>query len=339
LKGAADFFWSKQQIDGEPMAISREKIVLAKRTDPTPFLESIGYQVRWEGRHAYVLENGQKVFRLSIKDEQYLACSHEGAEKVGDSIALVSQVSNLPFPAAVMALLKTRNHSQQINQNQRVTPNGLLESSRSRPNKPLCFLDGDKEGGRFYLIQVRGILLSEAEEAESQWAVRYCRGHVGFCGYDADGNLRNVTMRATDPLTPEDLQKRNMAGSLGQYPMILRGSSDVLWIVEGGVDALAVRSLYRKKNWEPPSVIVSGGGLVLCFLDTERVKEIILGAKKIWIGRDREKNSKIQFLLDKAHEKLKSKIIEILGGKSDLVKVWIPEEGVKDIADLNLMKN
>jgi hypothetical protein len=308
------------------MAIPSNIIALANMTDPTPFLESHGYMVVWEGgRHGYVTYDGKKVYRITRKDDgRYVSCLNQGSEKIGDNIALARSVDNsLSFSKAVNVL--TYCSSAQ----------GKPKSGNPEvkgPGEPLILPpEADQESGRRYLIHSRCILEEEVKEAENQGAIRYFSGRVGFCGYDVEGNLRNVAFRSY--LTNVSLKKWNQTGSTLRYSTIFKGAQETVWIVEGGVDGLAVRCLYRKEGWEPPTAIVTGGASVLVFLENPAVKEILLRAKKVWLAREWEKDEATQQRVDLNHVKQKAKVEVIVAGGLGQVKVWVPPKDVKDIAD------
>jgi hypothetical protein len=49
--------------------VPQVEIRMANTTDPTPFLESRGLRVVWEGRHGYLIESDRKAYRISLKDD------------------------------------------------------------------------------------------------------------------------------------------------------------------------------------------------------------------------------------------------------------------------------
>lgn len=312
------------------MKMTDDEIRLAKTTDPTPLLESWGYSVIWEGRHAYVRSEGAKVFRLTMGDDgRYLSCPNRGDEKIGDNIALVMHIDKkLSFPDAVRLL--TGSGKKYYN----------TETKRKKDNfnsntYPILPPECDVSRGRKYLVDTRLIDQGILWEAEIQRAVKYTRGHVCFLGHDMEGRTRNIAMRATDPLTPERYRKWNVRGSDKGYPTILHGDQKIAWIVEGGVDGLAVRTLYQRTGLEPPTVIVSGGAIVLSFLDNQNVRSIVLGCRVVWLAREREKDAETQLAVDAAFSKMMAKVEEVLRGDIGRIRIWDPPEGVKDIADHN----
>ena len=96
-----------------------------------------------------------------------------------------------------------------------------------------------------------------------------------FVGRDGSGALRNVTQRLIAP-GPDEQPKRDLAGSDQTYPPLLPGNPRVVWIVAGGVDALAARDLALRRGKAPPTVLVTGGATVRCFLDNPTVQTRLL---------------------------------------------------------------
>ena len=124
-----------------------------------------------------------------------------------------------------------------------------------------------------------------------------------------------TTMR-TSAATAE--QKRDFKGSEKYYPQILKGNKKTVWIVEGGVDALALHDLAKRAAKEPPMVLVTGGANVLSSFKNPTVHEILKNSEKIIISLENEKSLETQEFTNKAHLKQKSLINEISGKNAEL---------------------
>ena len=161
--------------------------------------------------------------------------------------------------------------------------------------------------------------------------LRYTGGSVLFVGRDGRGAVRLVSQRLIAP-TVDEKPKRDLAGSDQTYPPILPGNPRGVWIVEGGVDALAARDLALRRGKVPPTVIVSGGAMVRCFLDHPTVQTLLLQADTVVVVRDNETTAKKQAETDFAHDRQIARIRELRGTCAD----WRPPLGVKDVAELNL---
>ena len=187
----------------------------------------------------------------------------------------------------------------------------------------------DRHAGRGYL-HGRGVSPDTLDHAERTGFLRYTGGGVLFVGRDGSGALRNVGKRLIAP-GPDEKPKRDLAGSDKQYPPILPGNPRVVWIVEGGVDALAARDLAMRRGKAPPTVLVSGGAGVRCFLDNPTVQTLLLHADSVVVVRDNESTAKKQAETDAAHDLQIARIRELRGNCGD----WRPPAGVKDVAELN----
>ena len=97
------------------------------------------------------------------------------------------------------------------------------------------------------------------------------------------------------------------------------------------MDALATRDLALRRGKVPPTVLVSGGATVRCFLDHPTVQTLLLQADAVVVVRDNETTAKKQAETDSAHDRQIARIRELRGTCGD----WRPPVGVKDVAELN----
>ena len=133
----------------------------------------------------------------------------------------------------------------------------------------------------------RGISDSTINHAEKTGFLRYLADGLLFVGYQA-GQIWNATKRSIMP--DAEIPKRDLACSDKSKPQVLTGNPNTLWIVEGGVDALALHDIAKRKGAEPPTVIVSGGAGVLSFFDNPEIKEKIKAAAVVVVAKDNEKD-------------------------------------------------
>jgi hypothetical protein len=325
------------------MKISDEEIKRAKNTDPTPLLQSYGYRVIWEGKHGYISFDDRKVFRITKCDDgHFVTCPNNGIDKIGDNIALVRYIdARVTFRGAVEVLLSdSLINGTHAHHGGSGIKNNVTEAKQAVEYPILSFgTETDVLEGRRYLMEERGISFAILLAAETEGAVRYVRDYVAFCGYDVEGNIRNIALRATSQQVAKAYTKWNVKNSDKGYPVIFGGDTEVVWIVEGGVDGLAVRNLYAVKDIKPPTAIVSGGALVLSYLDNERVQSVIRGARVVWLAREREKDEGTQKQVERGFLKMKAKVEGILNGDAGKVKVWEPPEGVKDLGEMNFKRD
>ena len=302
------------------MLLNTLKIVESKRTDPTAYLEGMGFAVRKEGRHLSVRAGDEERYRITRKgDGHWVACDKTG-NGIGDNIALVRDLEPaLGFLEAVARLAEGPVASR--------TP--LPEPPRRERPARLPQTRADRHAGRVYL-QGRGISPATLDHAERSGFLRYTGGGVLFVGRDGRGEPRNVGKRLIAP-GPDEPPKRDLAGSDKTYPPSLPGNPRVVWIVEGGVDALAARDLALRRGKAPPTVLVSGGATVRCFLDHPTVQTLLLHADSVVVVRDNERTAQKQAETDAAHDLQIARIRELRGTCAD----WRPPRGVKDVAELN----
>ncbi|HRE55900.1 MAG TPA: hypothetical protein PLP22_14065 [Candidatus Competibacter sp.] len=302
------------------MLLDTLRIVESKRVDPTIYLEGMGFTVRKEGRHLSIRAGQDEHYRITQKnDGHWVACDKTG-HGIGDNIALVRDLEpSLGFVEAV----------------ERLTTGPVIQREpiaviprRTRPAR-LPQTRAARQAGRVYL-QGRGISSATLDHAERSGFLRYTGGGVLFVGRDTGGGLRNVSKRLISP-GPDDKPKRDLSGSDKTYPPILPGNPRVVWIVEGGVDALAARDLAIRRGKTPPTVLVSGGAGVRLFLDNPAVKTLLLHAESVVVVRDNEATAKKQAETDAGHDRQIARIEELRGSCAD----WRPPVGVKDVAELN----
>ena len=247
------------------MLLDTVKITESNRIDPTAYLEGRGFTVRREGLHLSVRAGNEERYRITQKsDGRWVACDKTG-NGIGDTIALVRDLEpSLSFLEAVARLAAGPVASREP----------LPEPPRRTRPARLPQTRADRHAGRVYL-QRRGLSVETLDHAERSGFLRYAKGGVLFVGRDGSGALRNVTQRLIAP-GPDEQPKRDLAGSDQTYPPLLPGNPRVVWIVAGGVDALAARDLALRRGKAPPTVLVSGGATVRCFLDNPTVQTRLL---------------------------------------------------------------
>ena len=268
---------------------------------------------------------GGEAYRSTLKtDGRYVTCMTD-EQPVGDTIALVMELYSCAFVEAVERLIGQH----------KMVPKAILEGSMVMRICPQPALpqgnSGDRSKGREYL-QGRGIDLPVIDAAETARFVRYIPSAVVFVGYDDQGKCRSATRRATDPSDP--IQKRDFANSDKSYPPILPGTGS-LWIVEGGVDALALHTLCARSGHPVPHVVVSGGINVRSYLDTPHIQKLVIGADLVTIACEHEKDEKTQNRTNRARGKLLTRIEEITGWAPS---IWMPEVGVKDLGEIVVVR-
>lgn len=303
------------QSNGSRTKVPSSDIESVKRLDPTPYLTACGYEVKKEGRHYSVRLKGDELYRITRKNNGiYLWCDRYG-NTGGDNIDLAREIEpGIKFAEAVYKLLG----------NPRVTQTPIQQIRRVPPTLPIPSQD-DIKAGRAYLKNVRKISDDTIHYAEKQKFLRYCEGGILFVGYSADKKAMNVTKRSI-----VSAEKRDLRGSDKSYPPILPGDPAKVWIVEGGVDALALHDIAKRRGEMPPTVIVSGGAAIRSFLENPHVQELLKKAD-VTIALENEKDEETQRRTDALHQKQADRVYEITGKKPSFYR----HDTCKDIAELN----
>jgi hypothetical protein len=306
--------------------LQRDVIQDAHYADPIPYLQNEGFAVKREGRHYSVTSHGDEVYRLTRKDDgRFVWCTKEG-DRGGDSIALLMEELGRTFPQAVYDLSGAP----------RITGVALPVIRDARPVLS-AIMNPDGKAAEAYLIG-RGISKNTILQAQIDGVLRLQDNAVAFLGRGDNREIRAVTLRMLEPVMSCDgarqITKMDLKGSDKRFPAVLPGSKRHVWVVEGGVDALAVADWHAHYHPDQavPTIIVSGGAGVRGFLDMPHVQEVLRQAENVIITKDREKSCEVQARTDADHEKQIMKIREIVGA-SVAVTEWVPPQGCKDVAE------
>lgn len=311
------------QIDPKRARVAESDRVEAREIDPTPYLESQGFDVTREGRHLSVRLHGDEVYRVTRKDDGHWVTCDLFENGIGDNIALVQELEpGTGFAESVYRL----SGAPSVARATRPAPAPVVRQPPKMPAQSAA----DVRRGREYL-HARGISLETIEQAEKAGMLRYSARGVLFVGRDEEGTAQNIMRRAVD--ASELVQKRDLAGTDKRHPQMLLGASETVLIVEGGVDALAAVDIARRERRPVPTVLVSGGANVKGFMQTPWVQKVLKLAKKVIVAFEREATPEAQAKTDQAHELQMQRLREVCGAQ---VAGWKPPEGIKDMGDLNL---
>ncbi|ACX95224.1 Relaxase/mobilization nuclease family protein [Halothiobacillus neapolitanus c2] len=292
----------------------------AREIDPSSYLKTMGFAVKKQGRHVSVSLNGDETYRGTLKPDGHFVWCDRYENGIGHNIDLVNEIEpGSGYATAVYRLLGAPS----------VNPNLQRAAPKRQPPRLPEQAVANRLSGRAYLGNERGISKDTLDHAEACGMLRYADGGVLFVGYDAKGTPQSITRRATELADP--IQKRDFARSDKSYAPILSGDPSTVWIVEGGVDALALHDLAKRQEQPSPTVIVSGGANVRSFLDNPFIQMIIRAAKRIFIAMEREKDAATQAKTDAAHEQQAQRVEEITGIRP---LIWQPKKD-KDLADMN----
>ncbi|MFZ4538655.1 hypothetical protein [Propionivibrio sp.] len=264
--------------------------------------------IRRHGRHVE-LSNG---IRGSDKDGRLIWCSADGLG-IGDNVALAQHLTGFEFRPALAFLLRSNSCEPSLP----VVPK--VKSLRLPRGGEV-----DRQAGRAYLLE-RGITLDVLNKAEDCGMLWHIDGAVLFVGYDCR-RILSATRRGYLPTDPTP--KRDLTGSDKAFPAILQGRADIVWVVEGGVDALALHSILR----DPPTTIVTGGSGCRSWIQMPHMSQILSAANNVVIACDREDSKEKQVRTDAQHRLQADQI----AGFCRKVTFWYPPTSSKDIADMLL---
>lgn len=308
--------------------VDKSNIRTSRELDPSDCLREMGFEVKKDGRnHLSICLNGDEIYRVTKKDDgHYVACDKYG-NGIGDNIALIQDIRpDLKFAEAVYKLYAYDLNYKFENKNivQEIDKKIDLKIPRQ--------VENERKLGREYLHDKRGISIDTINHAEKVGLIKYSDKGVLFFGYDENQNVKNVTQRSIKESNA--IQKMDYKGSDKQYCQILEGNKKSVWIVEGGIDALALRDLALRQKQDPPTILISGGANVKSFLERDLVQNLLKEADRITIAVENEKSVQAQNRSDQGHERQKERIKEIVGEQKEL-RSW-SHQSFKDIAEMNL---
>ncbi|NBO31879.1 MAG: DUF3991 domain-containing protein [Cyanobacteria bacterium WB6_1B_304] len=308
--------------------VDKSNIRTSRELDPSDCLRTMGFEVKKDGQnHLSVELNGDQIYRITKKqDGHYVACDKYG-NGIGDNIALIQDIKpDLKFDEAVYKL-----HAYDLNykfENKNMTQEIDKKIDLKIPRQ----VENERKLGRQYLHEKRGISFDTINHAEKVGLIKYSDKGVLFIGYDENQNVKNVTQRSIKESNA--IQKMDYKGSDKQYCQILDGNKKSIWIVEGGIDALALRDLALRQKQDPPTILISGGANVKSFLERDSIQNLLKDASRVTIAVENERNVQAQNRSDQGHERQSEKIREIVGEQKE-VRSW-SHPSFKDVAEMNL---
>lgn len=307
-----------------------EIIFAAKRNSPLEILRNHGYIVQRDGKSHYkIVKDGVTLVRLTQRaDSCWLWAGQNIFSAGGDNISLIMELLHVSFPDAVNILTRSEHKytspSRSKNSTLSTAVRHIILPQPDFQTLPLIYQ---------YLSSIRGITISTINFAKAVGFIQFISTGVVFCGYDHQHRLRNADFRAAfDYVQP---QKRCFYGSDKHYPPILPGTAQrKVWIVEGGMDALALRDCALRQQVSPPVIIVSGGANVCICFDNPNVQAILQQAIKVTVAFDHETSQGVQKVTNAAHAKQLECISSIVRTEC-LIDTFMPAQD-KDLASMNL---
>ncbi|MBU2742581.1 relaxase/mobilization nuclease domain-containing protein [Acidithiobacillus thiooxidans] len=296
----------------------------AHMADLVAYMKSVGLEVKKDGVKDWVVDERYRVTQKI--DGHFVWCTWDHS-RGGDAIAFCTDEMGLRFQQAIVDLSGSRLVPAQANE----------WSPMDRfPTAPSICRNADPV--RHYLEE-RGISQKTILRAQGAGFLRFVDYNgvpsAAFCGLGDNGQLRSMTVRLTQPIQSFDgekpLTKIDVRHSNKAYPAIWDGDDpSSVWVVEGGMDALAIVEWHKAYQKPTPCIIVSGGAGVQSFLDQPHVHKRLKKAESVYVAMDHEKDPETQAKTDVAHARQIEKLCDL---GCEKVIAWMPPVGSKDLAD------
>ena len=301
----------------------------AHGADLVAYMQSIGLQVEKDGAKDWIVDDLYRITRMP--DNHFVWCSWDQS-RGGDPISFCMDEQGLSFQQAIADLSGGR--LVQTNRKE------LSGGDRFPASPPIC----RNSDPVMQYMEDRGIGQKTIRRAQGAGFLRFVdyvgTPGVAFCGLGDNGKLQSMTVRLTQPIWAWDggkeITKVDIKHSDKSFPALWRGgdpnlpSDKSVWIVEGGIDALAIVDWYLASQKAAPDIIVSGGAGVRSFLDRPHIQKMLKNADTVYVAMEHEKDQATQIKTDAAHEKQIDKICDL---GCEKVIAWRPPVGSKDVAE------
>ncbi|MBE7564110.1 relaxase/mobilization nuclease domain-containing protein [Acidithiobacillus sp. HP-6] len=296
----------------------------AHMADLVAYMKSVGLEVKKDGVKNWIIDDRYRVTKQP--DGHYVWCTWDHS-RGGDAIAFCTDEMGLRFQQAIVDLSGSRLVPAQAKE--------WSPMDRFPTAPPIC---RNADPVRHYLEE-RGISHKTILRAQGAGFLRFVDYNgvpsAAFCGLGDNGQLRSMTVRLTQPIQSFDgekqLTKIDVRHSNKAYPAIWDGDDpSFVWVVEGGMDALAIVEWHKAYQKPIPCIIVSGGAGVQSFLDQPHVQQRLKKAESVYVAMDHEKDPETQAKTDAAHARQIEKLCDL---GCEKVIAWMPPVGSKDLAE------
>lgn len=243
--------------------LTNEDIEKAGHVDMAEFLQSLGEEVKREGKNHCWYDNGQKV---TLYGNRWF---HQYERVGGNAINFVRKYMNKSFAEAVSFILSGNVYAIDY-----TTPQRKTSPTFQLPEK-----DTFSNAMYSYLSEQRGIDEDVIEDFEFAGLIYQSSNgkykNVVFVGIDKDENPRHAHMRGTIGAF-----KGNTSGSLDEYSFHWSGTDNEIYLFEAPIDMMSFICIYGDKQWQEHTYAASCGVsdkvLLQCIKDNPALTKVHL---------------------------------------------------------------
>lgn len=337
------------------MALDKRVIDLARGTSPEPFLRSIyGNDVKVTGGGRSI--SVSKVLRAdrSRSTGEWVACDWQGGG-IGDNIKLLNYVSGLDFGAAIVSLT---GQTPFIDREVELPPMSISRRRKqyhdAAPSPTLHvpkFID-DFSKAQEYLLG-RGITLETIEYARRLNRLKATDKSVCFIGVNKYNSLKYIAHRYYEPQpVPDDPETfRNKKDEVGSskvhclwLPPPFPDRPATGWIVEGGVNALALadilardKSPFHSGGPQNPLILTTGGVAMRDWMNNVQTSEMLKRCTSVTMVGENEYAETEEKAEKKQNDtnRLRGIVLEALKERLGIDAALVfPPPGAEDTADM-----
>ena len=292
--------------------------------DGIAYLRHRGYEIIRDNRYCLSAQHrGREVYRCIFDPGGGYFWRHVNGTVIGDSITLVCREEQIGLRDAIDRLASVswsgRDRRLPVTAPDQRIGNGLrLPTDTEETHR----------AGQLYLHD-QGISGAIMNHAEAQGALSYAAKAVVFVGYNEAFDVRSVTWwhYASAPV-----QKRIARGSDVSYPTVLRGDARLVWLVDEGLDGLALLTTLRAIGLPLPTVIVTNAAAGRQVLWRPHVQMLIKSAAMIFIVGARQTPTEPAEQAKIRYQQLHA-LVQGLAKRHCQTTFWWPDRGFRSIAE------
>jgi len=151
----------------------------------------------------------------------------------------------------------------------------------------------------------------------------------------SDATLADAEKQGALEIDEQGLRTFKAGPKAGDGPAMLRGNDKDVHVVNGGVEALALRDIEMRAGREPPTTIIAGEGFKDKLENSPEASDLLKNADKVtvWKGHDQKQTT------EAGHDTELAKDIVAARGKTDGVNQAQPPKDVRNLEDWNVKQH